>query len=113
MKSVYLASPFFSPAQKERIAQVKAALEKNPTIDEKAIFVPHENEYTKAEFGSLEWQKAAFQLDTSQIDARHTEHSLLILIKPDIGTGWRQRARDYLDRLDGKVLLINFIKTGI
>ncbi|MEY8661296.1 nucleoside 2-deoxyribosyltransferase [Ligilactobacillus faecis] len=69
MKSVYLASPFFSPAQKERIAQVKAALEKNPTIDEKAIFVPHENEYTKAEFGSLEWQKAAFQLDTSQIDA--------------------------------------------
>lgn len=35
MKSVYLASPFFSPAQKERIAKVKAALSNNKTIDPK------------------------------------------------------------------------------
>lgn len=33
MKSVYLASPFFSDKQKERIYQVKEALVKNKTID--------------------------------------------------------------------------------
>ena len=53
MKSVYLASPFFSPAQKERIAKVKAALSNNKTIDPKNIFIPHEHEYKAAEFGSL------------------------------------------------------------
>ena len=51
MKSVYLASPFFSPAQKERIAKVKAALSNNKTIDPKNIFIPHEHEYKAAEFG--------------------------------------------------------------
>lgn len=69
MKSVYLASPFFSPTQKERIAQVKAALRNNPTIDGQNIFLPHEHEYKAAEFGSFEWQKATFGLDTNQIDA--------------------------------------------
>ena len=69
MKSVYLASPFFSPAQKERIAKVKAALSNNKTIDPKNIFIPHEHEYKAAEFGSFEWQKATFGLDTNQIDA--------------------------------------------
>ncbi len=69
MKSVYLASPFFSPTQKERIAKVKAALSNNKTIDPKNIFIPHEHEYKAAEFGSFEWQKATFGLDTNQIDA--------------------------------------------
>lgn len=69
MKSVYLASPFFSDAQKGRIYQVRDALAKNPTIDADKIFIPHEHEYKEAEFGSFEWQKATFQLDASQIAA--------------------------------------------
>ena len=69
MKSVYLASPFFSDRQKERIYQVKEALVKNKTIDSEKIFIPHEHEYQEAEFGSFEWQKATFQLDASQISA--------------------------------------------
>lgn len=69
MKSVYLASPFFSDKQKERIYQVKEALVKNKTIDSEKIFIPHEHEYQEAEFGSFEWQKATFQLDVSQISA--------------------------------------------
>lgn len=69
MKSVYLASPFFSDKQKERIYQVKEALVKNKTIDSEKIFIPHEHEYQEAEFVSFEWQKATFQLDVSQIYA--------------------------------------------
>lgn len=40
MKSVYLASPFFSDKQKERIYQVKEALAKNKTIDSEKNFHP-------------------------------------------------------------------------
>lgn len=69
MKSVYLASPFFSPAQKERIAKVVQALKNNKTIASDKIFIPHEHEYKAAEFGSFEWQSATFRLDTTQIDA--------------------------------------------
>lgn len=67
MKSVYLAAPFFSPQQKDRIAQVKAALGQNKTIDSTRIFIPHEYMYEAQPMGSFEWQKATFQLDTSQI----------------------------------------------
>ena len=62
MKSVYLASPFFSPAQKERIAKVKVALSNNKTIDPKNIFIPHEHEYKATEFGDFEWQKLLLDL---------------------------------------------------
>lgn len=65
MAKIYLAAPFFSPEQKERIAQVHAALQANPTVD--AVFVPHEHEYTNAKFGTFEWQAATFKLDTAQI----------------------------------------------
>ncbi|KRM19985.1 nucleoside deoxyribosyltransferase [Ligilactobacillus hayakitensis DSM 18933 = JCM 14209] len=65
MNKVYLAGPFFSDHQKERLALVKAALKKNPTIGK--IFEPSENSYTEAEFGSLEWQKATYQLDVNHI----------------------------------------------
>lgn len=64
-KNVYLAAPFFSPQQKERIQAVREALEANPTIGR--IFEPEAHPYQEAEFGSLEWQKAAFMLDTNQI----------------------------------------------
>lgn len=65
MNRIYLASPFFSDAQNERIAQVKAALDQNPTVS--SVFEPAKHPYEAAEFGSLEWQKACFMLDTSQI----------------------------------------------
>lgn len=65
MNRIYLASPFFSDAQNERIAKVKAALDQNETVS--YVFEPAKHGYESADFGTLEWQKACFMLDTSQI----------------------------------------------
>lgn len=65
MAKIYLAAPFFSDGQHERINQVKEALETNKTVS--SIFVPEEHSYEHAEFGSLEWQKATFTLDINNI----------------------------------------------
>ncbi len=37
---VYLASPFFSDGQKDRINQVVELLKQNPTIESDGIFIP-------------------------------------------------------------------------
>ena len=65
MAKIYLAAPFFSNGQHNRINQVKEALEANKTVS--SIFVPEEHSYEHAEFGSLEWQKATFTLDINNI----------------------------------------------
>ncbi|MCP0887174.1 nucleoside 2-deoxyribosyltransferase [Ligilactobacillus sp. WILCCON 0076] len=65
MNKIYLAAPFFNDAQNNRISAVKHALEQNPTVAN--VFEPAKHSYKNAEFGTLEWQKAAFGLDTSQI----------------------------------------------
>ena len=65
MAKIYLAAPFFSDGQHDRINQVKEALEANKTVS--SIFVPEEHSYEHAEFGSLEWQKATFTLDINNI----------------------------------------------
>ena len=46
MNRIYLASPFFSDAQNERIAQVKAALDQNPTVS--SVFEPAKHPYKAA-----------------------------------------------------------------
>ena len=58
MNRIYLASPFFSDAQNERIAKVKAALDQNETVS--YVFEPAKHGYESADFGTLEWQKACF-----------------------------------------------------
>ncbi len=64
---IYLASPFFSPEQKERIATVIAALKKNPTIDPDGIYSPQEHQEENFEFGSMDWQHAVFNADVRQV----------------------------------------------
>ena len=44
MAKIYLAAPFFSDGQHERINQVKEALETNKTVS--SIFVPEEHSFT-------------------------------------------------------------------
>ncbi|MDV7719010.1 nucleoside 2-deoxyribosyltransferase [Pediococcus ethanolidurans] len=67
-KSVYLAGPFFSKEQNDRVTTVKRLLETNQTINSEAIFLPGKDEYTDAPVGSFEWQIATFNADIRQID---------------------------------------------
>ncbi|GAB5053751.1 MULTISPECIES: nucleoside 2-deoxyribosyltransferase [Pediococcus] len=67
-KSVYLAGPFFSDGQNNRVKTVKNLLNKNQTINSDAIFLPGKDEYTDAAAGSFEWQIATFNADIRQID---------------------------------------------
>ena len=76
MAKIYLAAPFFSDGQHDRINQVKEALEANKTVS--SIFVPEEHSYEHAEFGSLEWQKATFTLDINNI---YTADAVVAIIK--------------------------------
>jgi len=64
---VYLASPFFSDGQKERIEKVIAALKSNPTIDADEIYNPQEHQEENLEFASHEWQDSVFASDMRQV----------------------------------------------
>jgi nucleoside 2-deoxyribosyltransferase len=65
--SVYLAGPFFSDLQIERIRKVEELLKQNPTIDSEGIFVPMDHQYESKEFGSFEWQVGVFETDVRQV----------------------------------------------
>ena len=53
-KSVYLAGPFFSDGQNNRVKTVKNLLNKNQTINSDAIFLPGKDEYTDAAAASFQ-----------------------------------------------------------
>lgn len=93
-KQVYLAGPFFSPEQNNRLDQVADLLTKNPTIDAEALFKPGQHPYPDAEFGTFEWQVATFNVDTRQIDQADVVVAILDFkseegeFEPDSGTMW-------------------------
>lgn len=72
-KNVYLASPFFSPEQIERLDAVKTILELNPTIGN--IYLPgeHQNAHIFPELTmeermeTSEWKQATFESDMHQV----------------------------------------------
>lgn len=68
MKRIYLAGPFFSDKQIERISKVEKALTTNPTAG--FVFSPRlsdENDDTE-NAGSPEWAKAIFTKDVAEVD---------------------------------------------
>lgn len=89
---VYLASPFFSDEQKQRIDVVMDALKKNPSIDAEEIYNPQEHQEEKLPFGSRDWQDSVFATDMRQVkradvivavlDYKHEEQNT----EPDAGT---------------------------
>lgn len=91
-QTVYLAGPFFSDAQIERVRKVEAFLKANATIDADNIFVPMDHSTSQYTFGSVEWKRATFQHDIRQID--NSDVMVLILdykleegnLEPDSGT---------------------------
>lgn len=89
---VYLASPFFSDGQKDRIAQVVALLKQNPTIDADGIFIPQDHQFESEPFGSFKWQDAVFASDMRQVHKADVVVAILDyqleggLTEPDSGT---------------------------
>ncbi|KRL96734.1 nucleoside 2-deoxyribosyltransferase [Liquorilactobacillus satsumensis] len=67
MNKVYLAAPFFSEPQNQRIQAVKKALQQNKTIDSENIFLPQEHQFEEEEFGSRAWQQYVFASDMRQV----------------------------------------------
>ena len=67
MNTIYLASPFFSDAQNDRINQVVSLLRENKTIDSDGIFIPSEHQHDDLEFGSFKWQVATYNSDIRQV----------------------------------------------
>lgn len=66
MVKIYLASPFFSEEQTERVERVEKALKANPQVE--AVFSPMRQQLDHLEFGSDEWVKAVFANDVKHID---------------------------------------------
>ena len=92
LNRVYLAGPFFSDQQKQRLDDIQALLNQNDTIGD--IFRPGKDEYTAAEFGSFEWQTAVFKHDINNITTSDVVVAALDykleenLSEPDSGTAW-------------------------
>lgn len=90
--SVYLASPFFSEGQKNRIAKVVSLLKQNPTIDNDRIFIPQDHQFESEPFGSFKWQDAVFASDMRQVRKADVVVAILDyqleegLTEPDSGT---------------------------
>lgn len=68
MAKIYLAGPFFSDEQIDRIHRVENALKQNSTVE--TFFSPMETNTTDNEGkqGTPEWARLVFELDTKEID---------------------------------------------
>jgi nucleoside 2-deoxyribosyltransferase len=64
--NIYLASPFFSPEQVDRVQRVENALEDNPFIAE--YFSPMRQQMDMFPFGSKQWREAVFANDIHNLE---------------------------------------------
>lgn len=62
MTQVYLAGPFFSDTQLDRLNRIKTALNQNKTLDFVYVPMDESSSITEPE-GSLEWRKQIYQKD--------------------------------------------------
>lgn len=67
MNNIYLAAPFFSDGQNDRVNEVVSLLRANPTVAKNGIFIPSEHQQADLEFGTFKWQVATFNSDVRQI----------------------------------------------
>ncbi|WP_288529351.1 nucleoside 2-deoxyribosyltransferase [uncultured Secundilactobacillus sp.] len=67
MNTIYLASPFFSEGQNDRVNKVVSLLRENATIQSDGIFIPSEHQHEDLEFGSFKWQVATYNSDVRQV----------------------------------------------
>ena len=89
---VYLAGPFFSKEQINRLDEVEKLLNENKTIGD--VFRPGDSEYTDAKMGTFEWQTAVFKHDINNINTSDIVIAMLDYkmedkeFEPDSGTVW-------------------------
>lgn len=67
MSQIYVASPFFSPEQVDRVKRVEAALEANPTV--KDFYSPRLHQDAANEQFTKPWATEIFHRDMDQIAA--------------------------------------------
>ena len=67
MNTIYLASPFFSEGQNDRVNKVVSLLRENATIQSDGIFITSEHQHEDLEFGSFKWQVATYNSDVRQV----------------------------------------------
>ncbi|WP_338208963.1 nucleoside 2-deoxyribosyltransferase [Lactiplantibacillus paraxiangfangensis] len=65
MAQVYVASPFFSPEQVDRVIRLEQALAKNPTV--KDFYSPRLHQDAQAEQFTKPWATEVFHRDMDQI----------------------------------------------
>lgn len=89
---VYLAGPFFSKEQTDRLNKIEKLLNENDTIGD--IFRPGDSDYDAAKIGSFEWQTAVFKHDITSINTSDVIIAVLDYklenseFEPDSGTIW-------------------------
>lgn len=66
MVNIYLASPFFSDEQIDRVQRVEQALDNNKTVDK--YFSPRKADPEDLEIGSLPWRDFIFKNDIKHLD---------------------------------------------
>ncbi|EOH88997.1 nucleoside 2-deoxyribosyltransferase [Enterococcus villorum] len=67
MKYVYLAGPFFSEEQIDRIYQIEKALEENKTVTK--IYSPRHHQESHYEMFSAEWAQEVYEKDMKELTA--------------------------------------------
>lgn len=65
-KKIYLASPFFSDEQTDRVQRVEAALAANPTVGD--VFSPRLHQHEEYELFSQPWREVTYAGDVAAID---------------------------------------------
>lgn len=65
MSYIYLAGPFFSDEQIERIAQVETALTANPTVD--SFYSPRHHQHSNYEMFSSGWAQEVYERDMKEL----------------------------------------------
>ncbi|MCY9806692.1 nucleoside 2-deoxyribosyltransferase [Lentilactobacillus senioris] len=85
MAQIYIASPFFSPEQVDRVQRVEEALKQNPTVTD--FYSPRLHQDAQAEQFSKEWAAEIYQRDMDQIKAADVLVTVLDFEAQNIDSG--------------------------
>ena len=85
MKNIYLAAPFFSDEQIERVTKIEEALATNETVGE--VFSPRKNQLEQYEMGTKKWAEEVFKHDISKIDWCDVVVAIVDFADDDVDSG--------------------------
>jgi len=85
MAQIYVASPFFSPEQVDRVTRLEQALAANPTVTD--FYSPRLHQDAEAEQFTKTWATEIFHRDMSQIEAADVIVTVLDFEAKNIDSG--------------------------